>query len=115
MNNLGFYLTFYVTILVAIALTILICRYRDLRKRPVSFVPVFASPVVSALIVALCLGFYYDGWDVFTPSYWTDAKGGFAVVLFSFMAIAVPCILPSLAVVLFYKARGKNAESNTCR
>ena len=110
MNNFGFYLIFYVTILVAIALTILTCRYRDMRKRPISFVPVFASPVVSALIVFLCFGLYDDGWRIFTLSYWADSKGGFAAALFVFVAITVPCILPSLVVVLFYKARGKKAE-----
>ena len=93
------------TFAATIAITIMLCRYRLARKQPVSFGTLIAGPVIANVVVFLFMAFYSEGESVFTRDFWTGGKAGFETIWGPLGYITVMCVLPALAVIVYYKRR----------
>ena len=96
---------------IAIVTTIFLCRFRVARKKPVSYGTLLAGPFGSSLLVILCYRFYYNGWSIFTSSYWHNLKGGWDGVLWELALVGGVSVLPAIAIVLYYQRRSKTNET----
>jgi len=86
---------------------VLISRFWIKRESAPSFGSLIVVPfacaflfVVGPLFWDACL---YGAWYLFTPSYWQQAKGGWAGLYFPLVVIGCICIFPTAAVVAYYQ------------
>ncbi|OGV37159.1 MAG: hypothetical protein A2X48_04950 [Lentisphaerae bacterium GWF2_49_21] len=93
----------------AVLVTFLLCLFRVARKKPLSYGTLLAGPFSSALLVMLCDLFYYDGGDIFTLGYWHNLKGGLLGVLFELALVGGVCVLPAIAIVVYYRSKTDEA------
>jgi hypothetical protein len=93
----------------AVFVTIILCRFRVARKKPLTYGTLLAGPFGSALLVLACTLFFYNGWDVLTAGYWLDRKGGWDGLLTELEAIGGICVLPAIAIVVYYRNKTDEA------
>jgi hypothetical protein len=98
------------TILGTLVVSILLCRYRAARRKRISFGTVLASAVIANVAIFMSLGFYEEGWHIFTRDAWTGGKGGLEAALVVLGVITIMCILPALGVAVYYDRRSKKDE-----
>jgi hypothetical protein len=77
----------------------LICRYRVIRGKQVSWGTVTASSVIANVAVCIGMAFYEEGWS--------EPKGGWGGVVIVLSVISLLCILPALGVAVYYQKRSK--------
>jgi len=68
--------------------------------------------VIANVGAFLGLGFYEEGWHLFTRETWTGGKGGLAGALAVLGVIAVFSLSPALGVAVYYQRRCKRDEKN---
>ena len=95
------------TIFVTFIVSILICRYCVAHQRRISFGTVLASAVIANVTIFMSLGFYEEGWHIFTREAWTGGKGGLEAALVVLGIITIMCMLPALSVAVYYERRSK--------
>lgn len=93
----------------AILTTFLLCRYRFACKKPLSYGTLLAGPFCSATLVLVCSLFYYDGWSVLTDRYWHNMKGGWFGLLVELALVGGVCVLPAIAIVVYYQSKTDEA------
>jgi len=87
--------------------TVLLSRYWIRHNSVPSYGSIVAVPFACAFL--LCFGglFYdacrYGEWDVFTLSYWEQAKGGFASLIIPVAAFWFVCLFPAAAIVIYFQ------------
>jgi hypothetical protein len=90
---------------------LLLCRYWIRREGVPSFGTLIVVPFICAFLFVLGSLFWdacrYGEWYLFTPSYWQQAKGGWAGLYFPLTIIGGICIFPAAAVVVYYQGRRK--------
>lgn len=109
--NQAFWLDALPYILVASGITmvgtVVLSRYWLRRKSVPSYGSIFLFPSLVAgllCIGALFLGACVDGnLDVFTLSYWEQAKGGFAELLIPFAIFWFVCLFPAAGIVIYFQ------------
>ena len=107
---MNWFLVLYVavTVIATIALTVIVCRYRVVHHKRVSFGTLFSCPTVANLAIFLVMCFWEQGSDVFTYHFWFGTKEDAFQILIVFQgSITILCILPAIGVVAHYQRRIK--------
>ena len=98
------------TMLATAIVAVFVCRRRVARQKQISWGTLLASSVIANVVVVASLAFYDEGWHIFSRDAWSEPKGGWGGVVVVMGIVAVFCILPALAVALYYQRRSKRDE-----
>lgn len=96
--------------LATLMVAILLCHYRAVRQKRISWGTVFSSSIIANAIAFFGMGIYEEGWHSFSREAWTGGKGGLGQVLFVLMLIIIFCLLPALGVAIYYQRRSKRDD-----
>jgi len=99
------------TILATLVVAVLLCHYRVSRRKQASWGKVFASSVIANLAVLFGLGFYEEGFHLFTREAWSGGKGPPGAVFVVVGVITILCVLPAFGVAVYYQRRSKRYEA----
>jgi hypothetical protein len=92
--------------LLGAVLSILLCAVRSSRK-----IPLFWIPVSCALTAGACTLLLLFGFSLFSLGFWSGGKGPSAVLASCMFGLgALGGFVPSLGVVLFYRAKNKQTH-----
>lgn len=94
-----------ITSMMAVIVTILLCRFRGAHKKPLSYGTLFAGPFGSAFLALVCERFYDVGWRIFTNYYWLHVKGGLSVFFTETVFLGCICVPPAIAIVVYYQSK----------
>lgn len=86
---------------------------RAVKGKRVSYVPLFVTPIVSALLVFFPVAVYEHGWEIFTINYWIglEADGYLFLYLLIIGCGVCVCLLPSSLVVFHFQKKEKKDET----
>ena len=96
--------------LATFVVAVLLCRYRAARHKRISWGTVLSSSVVANVSIFLGMAIYEEGWHIFSREAWTGGKGGLPGALFVLTLIIIICLLPALAVAIYYQKRSKSDD-----
>ena len=96
------------TILATTLVATVLCRYRMRHRKQISWGTVGTSSIVGNLVTLLSFLLYEEGLHIFASDVWREPKGGWVGPLLILWIITVICILPALAVSLYYRRRAKH-------
>jgi multisubunit Na+/H+ antiporter MnhF subunit len=99
------------TMIGTLVVAMLICQYRFVQKKRISWGTLAASTLIGNLITVVSVLFYEEGWGVFTREAWIEPKGGWGLVLIILGFFAAFSVLPALAVAVYYQRRTNRAQS----
>jgi uncharacterized membrane protein len=100
------------TILATAIVAVFACRHRVAHEKQISWGTLVASPVIANVVVVASLAFYEEGWHIFSRDAWSEPKGGWAGVVVVMGVVTIFCILPALAVAVYYQRRSKRDEKS---
>ncbi len=93
--------------------TVLLSRYWIRRNSAPSYGSIFVPPSICVFLfffISLFVGACrYGEWDVFTPSYWAQAKGGYFELILPFGAFWFVCLFPAAGVVIYFQKPSDSA------
>jgi hypothetical protein len=112
MHSMDYYLALYFGAAVSTTLVVamVICRHRIKRQKRISYGTMLLSPLIANVIVLTSFGGVIAGWDFFSPRFWNAGNWGAGLVLAPAVICVIPCIVPALAVCVYWRKRGKGAE-----
>ena len=109
-NVTSLLLSLVVTQVVTLIATSLFCWCRLVRQKRVSYSAALFGWVVGGLLSTAIILLYSEGWDAFTPAYWSDeigVKGGSTSLWILMGFVVAMCVLPALLVVIYYQKSNK--------
>jgi hypothetical protein len=87
--------------------TVLLSRYWIRHNSLPSYGSIAAVPFVCACLSCIgslfCEACRYGDWYIFTPSYWNQAKGGYADLIILFLVFWFVCLFPATAIVIYFQ------------
>jgi hypothetical protein len=83
--------------------TALLSRFWIRRKSVPSYGSIFVFPSVCVLLLFFGTLLWDFGWDVFTLSYWEQAKGGFSSFIVPVATFWFVCLFPAAAIVIYFQ------------
>jgi hypothetical protein len=103
---IGVLLVFIVPMLATIPVVAILCRYRIARKKRVSYGTMFAGASIIPLLLAIVV-------TCFEPDVWWshEHKSSPEDFLVMLIFIATMCVLPALAVSVYYQRKNKRNEA----
>jgi hypothetical protein len=119
MQNTSLYALLYFTgsLLIALILSILLCRYRIARGKKSFYLTALNSAFISNAVFFFIVFFigriYAEGWHVFTISAWKGMYNFSSIMLDAGICILVgmcTCLLPVLVVAYFYDRQNRKNE-----
>ncbi len=90
--------------------TSLLCGFWTARQKRASLGTLLVIPFFSVILAWLGWICFYGEWYVLTPDYWRQAKGTFKGQLIHLAVIGAYCVLPAIAVAIYYQLKNKNHE-----